>query len=60
MANNNQVKTAIATVQDYLRREFIADGCRSEPTLGCISCQMLELEAKLDQLSALIDDDVDD
>jgi len=39
--------TAIDTVTAYLEKAFIVDGCRVHPTVGCASCQAIDLQRQL-------------
>lgn len=51
---SEDVLVAIALVQDYLRKEYIVDECREEPAEGCVSCEAVELERRLDEFAKMI------
>lgn len=46
-ANAMRFQDAIDEVVAYLRKEFISDECRYGPTIGCMSCEAVDLEATL-------------
>ena len=47
---------AIDEIRRYLATALISEGCVSEPCIGCISCNAVELDRKLQALANFIGD----
>lgn len=50
-ADDREALAAIARVQKHLRDAWIVDECRESPSIGCASCEMIDLEKRLEMLA---------
>lgn len=53
-ADDREALAAIARVQKHLRDAWIVDECRERPSIGCASCEMIDLERRLEMLATEI------
>ncbi len=52
--DDREALAAIARVQRHLRDAWIVDECRENPSIGCASCDMIDLEKRLEMLATEI------
>lgn len=51
----DEASAAVTLIIDYLTTEYIVEECADHPTMGCMSCEAVELRTKLFALRREID-----